>query len=95
MDNKETLNNLIEACFVIKSILNKEQIDELIDFMNDDICYIKGIVEKNKITGYKQEEDYWFKYIYLEQHTYMKELYYGQIYIPLPNGKYLHCGFEY
>lgn len=89
---KQDLLNIINAGYELKNILTDKQIGEILDFMIEDGG--GGIVEiTNKFTGHRQEEGYWFKYIYIDQHQQYEDSFYGDIYIPLPNGKYFH--FDY
>jgi hypothetical protein len=94
MDNKvkQDLLNIINVGYELKNILTDKQIDEILDFMIEDGS--GNIVEiTDKYSGNKQEENYWFKYIYIDQKQSYEDSFYGDIYIPLPNNKYFHFNY--
>lgn len=97
-DDSEDIKLLrqIEACYTLRTILNDIQLNELILFMiEDSFVSIKEIVEEKDIKGIRQiEEDYWFKYIFIDQHKQFDDYYYGHIYVPLPNGKFISFSYE-
>lgn len=80
----------------LKRRLTEQQYSELMEFMKEDCCHtVKGIVRKHKVFGEEQEEGYWFKKIYLTQHTgYVCDSYHGTIFVPIDDVHYLHLEFS-
>ncbi len=75
----------------LKKTLTKYKYDGLMDFIGDcGSVELKGIIGKEKVSGDKQDEGYWFKYIFIRQSVgYICDDYNGTIFIPLGNKKYL------
>ena len=79
----------------IKKLITEKQYEELIEFIQEDgYTHNFKLVNKKGVSGSKQEEEYWFKYIYITQSTgYAEDDFYGTIFIPIKRNLYLH--FQY
>ena len=80
---------------IVKKRLPNYKFKKILEYTGDcSYTYNYAIVNKSKITGEKQKENYWFKYVYIKQWTEEAHSnYHGIIYIPIGRRDFLK--FEY
>jgi hypothetical protein len=82
---------------MIKALLKLKGFDWVVKFLKDyHECECSGIITITKnITG-KLQRDSWgtMSGVYIEQHCELEDSYWGNIYFPVKEGKYLKCPFD-
>jgi len=83
----------------LQNIITKYKFKKIIEFLEDiNQYYLMKIVNKKDVFGEKQDEPYWFKYIYITQSCgYTGDDFSGTIFIPLgkEKDKCKYLKFEY
>lgn len=95
-EERETQDKAVLA--EVKTMVSKRAFKKLCEFMfQDGSAYCFEIVDKpgTSLKNKQKEDGYWFKYSYVDQHRgHGEDDYYGKIWIPLPNGKFLQFSYE-
>jgi hypothetical protein len=82
----------------IKKTITQYKYSQLINFLSD--CgdwFIKGIVRKHKVKGKLQQEEIWFKHVFIRQWSGVcEDDYSGRIFIPLDKEEkhFLHITYQ-
>jgi len=80
----------------LKNLVSEEKYEDILQYLHTfrlaTDYQVQEIVE-NDIQGIKQEEDYWFKYIYINQERSLFGDCRGVIFIPLGNNKFFKFYF--
>ena len=90
-DNKNKIFN------ELKTILSKYKLKQLKEYLSEELdnTFSYEIVSEDKIFGTKQEEPYWFKYIFIRQTVgYLGDDYSGTIFVPITKDKFFKFCYE-
>lgn len=86
-------NNILSEVKKLLTYYKFKKLNEFLDEVGDTFNY--DLVSQSEVFGSKQTEQYWFKYIFITQHTgYCGDDFSGTIFIPLGDNKFFKFNYE-